>query len=68
MVGCLQTMTVVEPAQKWKTFWNLPPLTAVDIVFTLVNPSPEKLRVTWNIEEGLKSKFTYFPDQPRHFW
>ncbi|GAV01925.1 hypothetical protein RvY_12559 [Ramazzottius varieornatus] len=48
-----RTVTVVEPAQKWKTFWNLPPLTAVDIVFTLVNPSPEKLKVTWNIEESL---------------
>ena len=50
-----QAITVVEPAQKWKTFWNLPPTTAVDIVFTLVNPSPEKLKVDWNIEEGLKS-------------
>ncbi|XP_055328005.1 GPI transamidase component PIG-S-like [Paramacrobiotus metropolitanus] len=46
----------VQPAlqQRWDTFWNVPACTTVDIVFTLVNPTPEALTVSWNIQEGLK--------------
>ncbi|OQV25378.1 GPI transamidase component PIG-S [Hypsibius exemplaris] len=47
-------VSVVEPSQKWKTFWVLPPTTAVDIVFTLVNPTPDRMTVSWDIERGLR--------------
>jgi hypothetical protein len=55
-----QDFSVEELSRKWKNFWILPPTTAIDIVFTLVNPTPDKMRVSWDTEEGLKRKIPFF--------